>query len=95
MRKGRKLKTDREKTRRAEEEEDERKFTEKDEERLKGDGDILAKKEKDLTQCQKVADELFSQGNTLLTKAIKGKTNHRCSGSTRHVGCSKERDETC
>jgi len=44
---------------------------EKDKKKLKGDGDILAKKEKNLTEYQKVADELFSQGNILLTKAIK------------------------
>jgi len=46
---------------------------ERDKKKLKGDGDILAKKEKDLTGCQKVADELFSQRNILLAKAIKEK----------------------
>ena len=46
---------------------------EKEKKRLKGDGDILAKKEKDLTECQNVAAELLSKGNILLTRAIKEK----------------------
>jgi len=68
-----KAKTDQDKARSAEQEEDERKFMEKYKKKAKGDGDILAKKEKDHTECRKVTDELFSEGNTLLTKAIKEK----------------------
>ena len=80
-----KAKTDREKARCAKEEENERKFIEKEKKRLKGDGDILAKKETDLTECRKDADQLLSDGNTLLTNGIK---EEKCSSSTRHVGCS-------
>ena len=66
-----KAETEREKKRRANEEQEEKESIQRDRKKVKGKEDDLAKKEKGLVESQKVAEELFSQGNTHLSKAIK------------------------